>query len=152
MINDLADKWKTSPLPSKGNNYPGVSLAGGASLVIFKNSKHKNETWKFIEYLSKSSTQIKFFNLVNNLPAVKEAWGDSSISKDVYMKAFYQQFENVAATPKIPEWEQIAFSKIQQYAELAARGVISSDEALKNLDKDVDIILEKRRWLIGKEK
>lgn len=152
MINDLADKWKTAPLPSKDNNYPGVSLAGGASLVIFKNSKHKNETWKFIEYLSKSSTQIKFFNLVNNLPAVKEAWEDSSISKDVYMKAFYQQFENVAATPKIPEWEQIAFSKIQQYAELAARGVISSDEALKNLDKDVDIILEKRRWLIGKEK
>jgi len=149
MIGNLADKWMTAPLPSKDDNYPGVSLAGGASLVIFKNSKHKSETWKFIEYLSESSVQINFFKLVNNLPAVKGAWNDSLISQDVYMKAFYEQFNNVSATPKIPEWEQIAFSKVQQYAELAARGVMSADEALRNLDKDVDIILEKRRWLIG---
>lgn len=152
MVNNLADKWKTAPLPSMGVSYPGVSLAGGASLVIFKNSKYKFETWKFIEYLSERSTQIAFFKLVNNLPSVKEAWKDSSIANDVYMRAFYEQFENVTATPKIPEWEQIAFSKIQQYAELAARGVMSVDEALRNLDKDVDIILEKRRWLLGKDK
>ena len=83
------------------------------------------------------------------LPAVKEAWQDSSIANNIYIKAFYEQFHHVVATPKIPEWEQIAFSKVQQYAELAARGVMSVDEALMNLDKDVDQILEKRRWLVG---
>jgi multiple sugar transport system substrate-binding protein len=67
------------------------------------------------------------------------------------MKAFYEQFNNVVATPKIPEWEQIAFSKVQQYAELAARDAMSIDEALSNLDKDVDVILEKRRWLLNKK-
>ena len=68
------------------------------------------------------------------------------------MQAFYIQFANVKATPKIPEWEQIAFSKIQQYAELAARNSMSVDEALKNLDKDVDRILEKRRWIVEQKK
>ena len=68
------------------------------------------------------------------------------------MKAFYEQFLVVKATPKIPEWEQIAFSKIQQYAELASRDVMSVDEALKALDDDVNRILEKRRWLMGLEK
>jgi multiple sugar transport system substrate-binding protein len=57
--------------------------------------------------------------LLNNLPAIKEAWEDPIFKNDPYMQAFYIQFMNVRATPKIPEWEQIAFAKVQQYAELA---------------------------------
>ncbi len=153
MTGKLADKWSTAPLPSKsGDNYPGVSLAGGSSLVVFNNSQHKKEVWKFIEFLSEPSTQIEFYNLLYNLPAVKEAWEDSSIANNIYTKAFYEQFHHVVATPKIPEWEQIAFSKVQQYAELAARDALSINEALQKLDKDVDLILEKRRWLIESQK
>jgi len=98
---------------------------------------------EIFEYLSQPKTQLEFYKLLNNLPANKEAWQDSLLKNDPYMQAFYLQFMNVRATPKIPEWEQIAFSKVQQYAELAARGVMSVDDALKNLDKDVDRILEK---------
>ena len=68
------------------------------------------------------------------------------------MKAFHTQFENVVATPKVPEWEQIAFAKVQQYAEIVVRGAMTVDEALANLDKDVDKILEKRRWLLSRQK
>jgi multiple sugar transport system substrate-binding protein len=150
MKGDLANKWLTAPMPAKlAEDYPGVSLAGGSSLVIFKRSEHKTEVWKFIEYLSETSVQIDFYKLLSNLPAVKEAWQDSLLADNIYMKAFYEQFKHVVATPKVTEWEQIAYSKVQQYAELAARGVMSVDEALKNLDNDVDLILEKRRWLLG---
>lgn len=148
MKGNLADKWMTAPMPGYANEYPGVSLAGGSSLVIFKDSKYKKEVWKFFEYLSQPKTQLEFYKLLNNLPANKEAWQDSLLKNDPFMQAFYLQFMNVRATPKIPEWEQIAFSKVQQYAEYAARGVMSVDEALKNLDNDVDRILEKRRWLV----
>jgi len=139
-------------MPGYANDYPGVSLAGGSSLVIFKNSKHKKEVWKFFEYLSQSKTQIEFYKLLNNLPATKESWEDPLLKNDRFMQAFYLQFTNVRPTPKIPEWEQIAFAKIQQYAELTARKVMSVDEALKNLDSDVDRILEKRRWLVEQKK
>ena len=90
--------------------------------------------------------------MLNNLPAIKEAWEDPIFKDDPYMQAFYLQFMNVRATPKIPEWEQIAFAKVQQYAELAARNVISVEEALRRLDKDVDRILEKRRWIVEEKK
>ena len=152
MKGNLADKWMTAPMPGYANEYPGVSLAGGSSLVIFKDSKYKKEVWKFFEYLSQPKTQLEFYKLLNNLPANKEAWQDSLLKNDPYMQAFYLQFMNVRATPKIPEWEQIAFSKVQQYAELAARGVMSVDDALKNLDKDVDRILEKRRWIVEEKR
>jgi multiple sugar transport system substrate-binding protein len=152
MKGSLSDKWMTAPLPGTNGMYPGTSLAGGSSLVIFKSSEHKREVWKFFEFLSLKKTQLEFYKLINDLPAVKEAWEDSSLSNNKYMKAFYEQFQVVKATPKIPEWEQIAFSKIQQYAELASRDVMSVDEALKALDDDVNRILEKRRWLMGIEK
>lgn len=152
MIGNLSDKWMTAPMPGYANDYPGVSLAGGSSLVIFKDSKYKKEVWRFFEYLSKKSTQIEFYKLLNNLPAIKEAWEDPIFKDDPYMQAFYLQFMNVRATPKIPEWEQIAFAKVQQYAELAARNVISVEEALRRLDKDVDRILEKRRWIVEEKK
>lgn len=147
MTGNLSDKWATAPLPGMKDEYPGLSLAGGSSLVIFKNSKLKNETWKLIEYLSNSKIQLKVYSLTNNLPAVIQSWSDTLLSKDIYMKAFYQQLQNVVPTPKIPEWEQIVFSKLQQYAEFAARGVMTTETALKKMDLDVDRILEKRRWL-----
>jgi len=152
MKGDLADKWMTAPMPGYSNDYPGISLAGGSSLVIFKNSKYKKEVWKFFEFLSQVQTQIEFYKLLNNLPSVKEAWENPIFKNDPYMQAFYKQFTNVRATPKIPEWEQIAFSKVQQYAELAVRNAMSVEDALENLDKDVNRILEKRRWLVEQKK
>lgn len=151
MKGELADKWNTAPMPSNADNYPGTSLAGGASLVINKKTKYKDASQTFIEFLSEPDVQIKFYNLMNNLPAVKIAWEDSLLSNNKYMKAFFKQFHNVTATPKIAEWEQIAFSKVQQYAEEAVRGTKNIEDILISLDKDVDKILEKRRWLLSKK-
>jgi multiple sugar transport system substrate-binding protein len=147
MKGNLSEKWATAPMPGFKNEYPGISLAGGSSLVIFKNSPHKNEAWKLIEFLSLPEIQLKVFNLTNNLPSTIEAWTDSTLINDKYMNAFYKQLENVVSTPKVPEWEQIVFGKLQQYAEYAATGVMSVEEALKKLDQNADKILEKRRWL-----
>ncbi|HKB85469.1 MAG TPA: sugar ABC transporter substrate-binding protein, partial [Ignavibacteriaceae bacterium] len=86
MTDDLAGKWSTAPMPSKnGDHYPGVSLAGGSSLVIFNNCKHIQEAWKFIEFLSETSTQLEFYHLLYNLPAVKKAWEDTSLANNKYM-------------------------------------------------------------------
>ncbi|MGE5498826.1 MAG: sugar ABC transporter substrate-binding protein, partial [Syntrophothermus sp.] len=114
MTGSLNDKWMTSALPSPDGNKPGLSLAGGSSLVLFKESTHKKEVWKFFEYLSSTPVQLRFYKEINDLPALKEAWLDSSITGNKYMKAFFIQFQYVVATPKVPEWEQIAFSKVQQ--------------------------------------
>ena len=68
------------------------------------------------------------------------------------MKAFFEQFHHVVSTPKVPEWEQIAYSRIQHYAEQVVRGVLPVDKALAELDKDVNRILEKRRWILSQNK
>jgi len=152
MKGDLADKWMTAALPGPDEKTPGVSLAGGSSLVMNRKGKYKNETWKLIEYLSRPKIQTTFYQLLYDLPARTESWSDSVIRNDPYMRAFYEQFQHVVATPKITEWEQIAFSKIQQYAELAARGVMPPEDVLRALEADVNTILEKRRWLKSRDR
>lgn len=152
MTGVYADSWNTAPLPSPDDTYPGLSLAGGASLVVSKNSKNKEKSWRFIEYLSQKETQLEFYNLSSDLPAVKSLWEEPLFKENKYMSAFYQQFQRVVPTPKVPEWEQIAFWKIQQYAELTSRKVLSVEDAMKKLDAEVNNILEKRRWLLAKGK
>jgi multiple sugar transport system substrate-binding protein len=73
----------------------------------------------------------------------------AALTSDSRARAFWLQLQYTRSTPKIPEWERIA-TKITQYGEAAIRGEMAVDEALERLDRDVDAILEKRRWLIGR--
>jgi multiple sugar transport system substrate-binding protein len=54
------------------------------------------------------------------------------------------------SSPKLPEWESIGI-RLQDWTERAVRGTVSPDSALAGLDRDVDRMLEKRRWLLARE-
>jgi multiple sugar transport system substrate-binding protein len=142
---ELQDAWTTAPLP--GPDGPGVSLAGGSSLVLFRKSRRKDAAWRLVEFLSQPEQQVRFYQLTGDLPARREAWQGPALTVEPRIHAFREQLERVEPMPKIPEWEQIA-SKVRERSELAARGGASAGEALDLLDRDADRILEKRRWLL----
>jgi multiple sugar transport system substrate-binding protein len=147
MPSELQDKWMTAPLPGPDGKI-GVSLAGGSSMVMYSSSHHKAEVWKLIEYLSEPEVQKRFYRLTGDLPPRLEAWEDSSLVNNKHAAAFYEQLKHVTATPKIPEWEQIA-QKVREYAELVSMDVMSIESATAALDNDVDQMLEKRRWMLN---
>ena len=146
LPDSLQGVWMTAPLPAPGGGI-GVSLAGGSSLVMFSASKHKAAVWSLIEYLSEPEQQLEFYRLTGDLPARVETWHDSSLSHNRYAAAFFRQLNNVRATPKVPEWEQIA-QKVREYAELITMDQFTVEEGLRALDREVNVILEKRRWLL----
>ena len=143
----LQDKWMTAPLPGPDPGKPGVSLAGGSSLAIAASSTNKNAAWRLVEFLSEPAQQLTFYKLTGDLPAQRSAWDDTALAHNQYARAFFDQLNAVVSPPKIPQWEQIAM-KVQDYAEIASRGTMSTEEALAALDRDVNVILEKRRWMI----
>jgi multiple sugar transport system substrate-binding protein len=143
----LKDAWATAPLPGPDASTPGVSLAGGASLVRFRASRHKEAAWRLLSFLSRPAEQVRFARLTGDLPARREAWEDAAFLADPNVAAFREQLERVVATPKIPEWELIA-TRLQERTEQAVRGALPPDSALAALDRDVDRILAKRRWLL----
>jgi multiple sugar transport system substrate-binding protein len=143
---EMRGRWMTAPMPGP-NGDDGVSLAGGSGLVMFRTSKHKQEVWKVIEYLSQPAVQTRFYELTADLPSRVESWKDSSLANNRYARAFFEQLNRVVATPKIPEWEQIA-QKVREYSELVSMDRMTIEAATSALDKDVDVMLEKRRWMI----
>jgi multiple sugar transport system substrate-binding protein len=143
----LQGKWMTAPLPGPEEGRQGVSLAGGSSLAIASSSRAKEAAWKLVEFLSEPAQQLAFYRLTGDLPARVEAWRDTTFTNNPYARAFYEQLKAVAAPPKVPQWEQIAM-KVQDYAEIVSRERMSPEAALAGLDRDVNVILEKRRWMV----
>ncbi len=144
---DLQSIWATAPLPSPDSIFPGISLAGGASLVINSKSNKKDLAFKLIEFLVQPGTQVRFYNLVGSLPSRITSWEDTTLKNDVYLKAFRIQLERTQAMPKIAEWENIMISKIQKYVEAVALKKISVIDACINLNKETETLLEKRKEL-----
>lgn len=138
--------WMTAPLP--GPYGPGASTAGGSSLVIFRSSRHAQAAWRLIEYLSEPDVQVRFYALTGNLPPRRAAWRDGRLAADRYAKAFLNQLERARPAPKVPEWERIA-REMQLTAEQVVRAGMDIDRATSALDRRVDAMLAKRRWMLA---
>jgi multiple sugar transport system substrate-binding protein len=144
---DQQTTWMTAPLP--GPDGPGVSIAGGSSLVVFRASRHKAAAWRLVEFLSQPAVQRRFHALTGDLPPRRATWQDPVLASDVHARAFREQLERVKPAPKVPEWERIA-TEMRLVAERAAHGELSVDQAARELDARTDRILEKRRWLLAR--
>jgi multiple sugar transport system substrate-binding protein len=147
---DKQNAWMTAPLPTPdGQPWPGLSLAGGSSLALFRRSTHKAEAWKLIEYLSEPAQQIRFFELMKNLPARRSAWNAPSLQGDKHLRAFRLQLDRVAPTPLIPEWERLA-TTIAEYGERAIRTRLTTAQVAAALDVNANAMLAKRRWMLDR--
>jgi multiple sugar transport system substrate-binding protein len=144
---DQQSIWMTASLP--GPDGPGASIAGGASLVVFRSSKHKAHAMQLIEYLSTPAVQERFHALTGNLPPRRATWRYESLDRDTYAAAFREQLERARATPKVPEWERIA-TEMRLVTERVIHGDIDIDQAVNELDARTDRILEKRRWMLDR--
>jgi multiple sugar transport system substrate-binding protein len=147
LPDSLQHAWATAPLP--GPNGPGVSFAGGSSLVMFRGTQHKREAWALIQYLSRPEVQVRFWKLTGDLPARREAWSDPLLTADPRTRAFGEQLTRTVPCPKVPEWEEIA-TRVWEQTDRAVRGATPPDSALATLDRIVDRMLEKRRWLAAR--
>jgi len=142
------ETWMTAPLP--GPDGPGVSIAGGSSLVLFRRSRHHAAAWRLIEFLSQPADQRRFHALTGNLPPRRATWNDPALAADRYARAFRVQLERVKPAPRVPEWERIA-NEMRLVAESAVHGELSVEQAARELDARADRILEKRRWLLARK-
>lgn len=140
--------WSTAQLP--GPDGPGDSVSYGSSLVILRGSKHKDAAWQLIEYLSRPEVQVRFFELLGDLPARRSAWENRALKDDPKLHAFRAQLEHMRPAPQAPEWEQIV-NMMQDVAARAVAGELTIDAAAAQMDAEADAILAKRRWVLARE-
>ena len=125
---DLKDKWATAVLPKKENN---ISSLGGSNLSVFNYTKHKDASMKFLAYMSKPETQVKWMKMTNTLPATKEAWNDDALQNDPNYKVIGEQMKNSKPLPLIKQFEEIAQAYLKSFEQIYRGGA----DVQKEMDK-----------------
>ena len=141
----VQDHWMTATMP--GPDGPGLSSAGGSSLVVFNSSQAKPEAWLLAEYLSRPPVQQRFYELTGDMPSRRSSWQMPALVESPYARAYLAQLDRVRSPPKVPEWERIA-TEMRLTGERVVQGVQTVDEAVVALDRKTDEILAKRRWML----
>jgi multiple sugar transport system substrate-binding protein len=75
----FADKYAVMQIPKQASS---TSFVGGSDLVVFKQSKHRDAAWKLVQFLAQADNQVAWHKLAGDLPSVKSAWNDPSLSGD----------------------------------------------------------------------
>lgn len=143
---ELQHSWATQPFP--GPDGPGRSTPGGSSLVVYKHGRNAAAAWRLITQLVAPPGQQRLQKLTGDLPPTRAVWASSGLLSDPVTEAFARQLERTSPLPKVPEWERIA-TEMQTVAELHVRGRMTGNEAVAEMDKRADRLLEKRRWMLS---
>ncbi|KRE43936.1 sugar ABC transporter substrate-binding protein [Knoellia sp. Soil729] len=101
------DKYDVMQIPADKQS---SSFVGGSNLVVFKNTKERDTSWKFVEWLADPKTQVKWYGISTDLPSVKSAWEDPALTEDKKLAVFGKQLETAKAPPSFPTWEQVVTS------------------------------------------
>lgn len=153
MIGEMRDRlpasmqtlWATAPHP--GPEGPGTVAPGGSSLVVFRNGQRKREAWDAVRRLTNPAAQLALHRATGDLPARRSAWVAGDLARDSVVAPFARQLELARPLPKVPEWERVV-TEMQVVADRTVRGEYTVRSAAAEMDRRVDDILAKRRWMM----
>jgi len=128
---NLEGKWSTAMVPKDQSS---TSFVGGAEFAVFKNSPNRDAAWKFVQYMTQPATQVAWYKDINDLPAIKSAWNDQTISNDASLKVFGDQLNSAKAPPSIPQWEEIA-QQMDDWLQKACLGQVSPQDAATGMQQ-----------------
>jgi multiple sugar transport system substrate-binding protein len=82
------------------------TFVGGSNLMMFKYSRHKNEAWRLIKFLSRDDTQLAYARLMGMFPA-RLAPQRKQGKVDANQAAFYKAITHGRTYAPIPQWGPI---------------------------------------------
>ena len=115
------------------------SFVGGSNLVVFKNTKERDTSWKFVQWLAEPETQVKWYGISTDLPSVKSAWQDPALTADTKLATFGKQLETAQAPPSFPTWEQVVTSFDSELEKITKSGADPA-ASLKTVQKQAESI------------
>lgn len=132
-----------APIPRGKDGKEGSPVLGGWNLGINKYSKHPEEAWKFIEFVTSEEGQKITALEGGNLPTLKSLYQDKEVlAKNPYWADFYDVFITAKPRPVSPFYPQMSDS-MQINFHKALTGEITAEQAIKNVAKDLSEILAK---------
>jgi len=94
-----------APMPT-GPGGKAFTFVGGSDLMLLKSSKHPNEAWALMKFLSQDQTQKDYASLLGMFPARLEPQQQVGASSENH-KAFFEAIQSGRTYAPIPQWGQI---------------------------------------------
>lgn len=138
----IKGKVGIAPIPRGKDGQVGTPVLGGWNLGINKYSKHPEEAWKFIEFVTSEEGQKITALEGGNLPTIKSLYQDKEVlAKNPYWADFYDVFITAVPRPVSPFYPQMSDS-MQINFHKALTGEITAQQAIQNVAKDLNNIIK----------
>ncbi|MQT14121.1 ABC transporter substrate-binding protein [Segnochrobactrum spirostomi] len=99
--------YGVAPIPAGPNGDQGT-YGVTDSIVMFENSKVKDEAWKFLDFLFTTEQRTKFDKIEGFLPVNAEEAKNPMFADNPDLKVFASLLPKAHFAPVIPGWEDIA--------------------------------------------
>jgi len=99
---ELDGKWTVTTLPGAATN---TSLLAGSNLGVWGATKNKAGALELLDFLSKPETQVAWYGLDGQLPTVKAALADATLTADPLVAVYSEQLNNARILPLVPNWD-----------------------------------------------
>ena len=119
----------------------GGSCLGGWGLGISKTSKHPEEAWRVIQYMTSEDTMKRFVLATGLIPSYQRLFLDSDIlAKYPHFPQLLEAVQKPALRPPIGQYAQ-ASDVLQRYLSAAFTGRMTSEQAMKAAAQETRNIL-----------
>lgn len=139
---EKAFDWGVTLLP-KGKA-GRMSFVSGSGYTISKNTKHPDAAWKLVKWLNSPESQEKMSKLGLIVPSRKSVYESDTFMNTPENKVFVDQTKYLRELPVTTYWNEM-FDVIQKEFTLVWMGDKSAAEATREIDRQVDAILKKRK-------
>ncbi|MFL6596143.1 MAG: ABC transporter substrate-binding protein [Chthoniobacterales bacterium] len=132
----MIGKVGIKPMPATPKGRPAATL-GGWGMAIAKNSPHKEEAWKFSEYVSALPQVMRVQAHRGSPPALKAFYENNN---DPTWRDIYRVMETAVVRPPIPQYAQ-ASDILQRYVSAALTERMSPVDAMNAAAKETRLLL-----------
>jgi multiple sugar transport system substrate-binding protein len=124
-----------------GQGHTGGSCLGGWGLGISKTTKHPEEAWRLVQFMSSQETIKRFVLSTGLIPSYKPLFNDPDIlAKFPYFPALFAAVQNPALRPPLAQYAQ-ASDILQRYLSAAFTGRISPEQAMREAARETRNLL-----------
>jgi len=115
---------------------PGASFVGGSSLVIWPHSRHPQEAYELVRFLSSQPTRIQASPHDQALPTRRDALNMPSVENNIFDRITLQALQHGRSFPTIRLWGAVEEKMIVELAAIWA-------ELFANPQTDIDACLHR---------
>ena len=120
---------------------PAIEVVGN-SLVIPKDSKHREAAWKFIKFAASRTQLTEICKVAGRIPARESVAHRPEFYSDPITRAFIDQIPYGRTVPIVPGWQEVSDS-LARNIERALKGQAPPKAALDTAARSADQILAK---------